>query len=295
MKKIHILLVLLLSIFHFSCKNEKLDSSIIKIKASKAENQNKLLVDSTGIEQSEWLEVENKSNTYSFPCSEWKRKIILNNSKITLDLMESSDYDVSKIEKTNTGFNVHIKNVEWYYKFKWIDKEKGISKWEYIYNGKIDKSFSYFTVKNLQSNISSLTKVDCFDSKKKLDKFNLDGNWAYNEESSYASLKIEKNQGLFVVMSNQIYINVKINNNNLNKNSYNVFFDTTNDLGAGGMNMNWNNFSKDKPIAVIKELIDNKIEFNWIGFYNNKSKLIEFKECEFNLQSSSNPVVLQKL
>ena len=55
MKKIHISLVLLLSIFHFSCKNEKLDSSIIKIKASKVEYQNKLLVDSTEIEKSEWI------------------------------------------------------------------------------------------------------------------------------------------------------------------------------------------------------------------------------------------------
>lgn len=54
------------------------------------------------------------------------------------------------------------------------------------------------------------------------------------------------------------------------------------------------NLNCKKEVAK-NELIDNKIEFNWIGFYNKKSKLIEFKECEFNLQSSSNPVVLQKL
>jgi hypothetical protein len=285
------------SLFLVSCKQIKSEQSKeVKKEISLTLNNDSIVLLNNDIKQSEWLEIEKKEEEYNFPCSEWNRKIIINDDKISLDLMEPAQYEISKIEKVNYGYNIYIKNAEWFYRFKWIDESKGISKWEYIFKNKVDESFSYLTVRNIQENVALIPKIDCNDIKKSLSKFNLDGNWAYDKESSYASIKIENDKGIFVVMSNQIYINIRIVVDDLDKNFYNVFYDNTNDLGAGGIRMSWDDYSKDKPIATIKKIVNNyNIEFLWIGFYNKKTKVVEFEKCEFNLQSNTNPVILQKV
>lgn len=292
-----ILFLTVLPLFFASCKQIKSEQSKeVKKEVSLKFNNESLVLSHNDINQSEWLEIEKKRGVYSFPCSEWNRKITINNAKISLDLMESTQYEISKIETVNYGYNIFIKNVEWFYRFKWIDKSKGISKWEYIFKNKVEESFSYLTVRNTQENIALILKIDCNNTKETLSKFDLNGNWAYDKESSYASIKIKNDEGIFVVMSNQIYINVKIVIDDLDENIYNIFYDKTSDLGVGGMRMNWDDYSKDKPIATIKKIIKNhNIEFFWIGFYNRKTKVLEFDKCEFNLKSNANPVVLQKV
>lgn len=40
--------------------------------------------------------------------------------------------------------------------------------------------------------------------------------------------------------------------------------------------MDWKSFINDKPIAYVKVIDDQTLYFYWYGFYNNKTKKIEY-------------------
>lgn len=163
----------------------------------------------------------------------------------------------------------------------------------YLYNG----------VNFLSTNKSEKYKIieqPCIEcrSKKECDKvdntnININGNWLYSCNSS-ASINItDENNTLLAVMSNQIYIKVKLKK--IKKNKFELFLIEPEDLGPGGMNMKWENFSRDKAIANIDLLENGTIQFFWIGFYDEKENEIVFPKCEFNLEFDGiNPVILKR-
>lgn len=106
----------------------------------------------------------------------------------------------------------------------------------------------------------------------------LQGNWKGDKacEMSTGSFIIGENNPITVeVNSNQIYILANVTKSTENK--YIVYLKEPDDLGRGGMQRPWIDYSKDKPIA---ELIvsDNKMKVIWKGFYNTKSKAYEWIE-----------------
>ena len=92
-----------------------------------------------------------------------------------------------------------------------------------------------------------------------------------NDKKNNAYIKIEVN-------SNQIYINAKATTNPLSPNVLALYLDKPYGLGPGGATMPWNDYSKDKPVCFMEFLNPNYVKVNWVGFYNNKTQKIEYKE-----------------
>lgn len=104
-----------------------------------------------------------------------------------------------------------------------------------------------------------------------------------------------KNNGnaIIEVNSNQIYINSHIVYKN-DKTIY-IVLDSPEDLGRGGMNLNWESFSTSLPVADFTLTSNNTAIAKWHGFYDksvqdylwvkepdfvDESDTIELSKCE---------------
>jgi hypothetical protein len=61
-----------------------------------------------------------------------------------------------------------------------------------------------------------------------------------------------------------------------------------------GSNLNWKEYLNDEPIAYIKIIDDNTINFYWYGFYNKKTKKREFKDNSFYQETPIKDIILKK-
>jgi hypothetical protein len=96
----------------------------------------------------------------------------------------------------------------------------------------------------------------------------------FNEKNDFAEV---------VVASNQIFLNANFSLDKTNPNKLLLFLRYNvdanfGDFGAGGANLPWNDYSKDKAIA---ELLYNpsamdELEVKWLGFYNTKTNSYEW-------------------
>lgn len=120
--------------------------------------------------------------------------------------------------------------------------------------------------------------------------FNIEGYWTNNCQAGSGYVDISENKTLKIELnSNQVYLKEKYEN--IKSNFYNIYV-TSKELGRGGSNLDWANYSKDSIVGTFK-LIDKKYaNFNWLGFYNKKSKKREWvndtdfksptlKKCDF--------------
>lgn len=111
---------------------------------------------------------------------------------------------------------------------------------------------NYSTDDDLQNNINGIWKVDCNDAR---------------------SLNINNDKKIFlVIQGNQIHVNtVKLNKSTTNEYFYKLDKKPLN-LGSGGNSLSWDAYLNDNEIFKIKVLNNEKIEFTWLGFYNNLTK-----------------------
>lgn len=65
-------------------------------------------------------------------------------------------------------------------------------------------------------------------------------------------------------------------------------------MGTYGIKLDWKEYVNDKPIAYIKIIDDNTINFYWYRFYNKKTNKREMTECQFNQDSNEKDIVLKK-
>jgi hypothetical protein len=82
---------------------------------------------------------------------------------------------------------------------------------------------------------------------------------------------------------NQIYLNANFSVDESNPNKLMLYLKSTEDvnfgdLGVGGNNLPWNDYSKVKAIAEIlfNPLRKDELEVNWLGFYNTKTNSYEW-------------------
>ncbi|WP_156930144.1 hypothetical protein [Pseudomonas sp. MOIL14HWK12:I2] len=101
------------------------------------------------------------------------------------------------------------------------------------------------------------------------------GHWSPDCEVLQGFQIISRKAAELEVNSNQIYIKTKLSTE---KNDTAIYFDDVLDLGSGGMQLDWKNFSKDKAIGKIKNWSDKEFIFEWIGFYNKKNSTTYWKE-----------------
>jgi hypothetical protein len=96
----------------------------------------------------------------------------------------------------------------------------------------------------------------------------------FNEKNDFAEV---------VVASNQIILNANFSIDKTNPNKLLLYLKSNSDsnfgdLGAGGTNLPWDDYSKDKPIAEVlsnPSTID-ELEVKWLGFYNTKTNSYEW-------------------
>lgn len=99
------------------------------------------------------------------------------------------------------------------------------------------------------------------------------GRWSPNCER-FGGINIQsKNNIIIEVNANQIYITS--HGAPLNS-TLDIFLDHPDDLGRGGMMLNWNLFSKNTPIAKFTLVSSESAEVEWFGFYNVSSKSREW-------------------
>lgn len=65
------------------------------------------------------------------------------------------------------------------------------------------------------------------------------------------------------------------------ENGYGVKYNFLTGVSGKNKDLNWNDFSTDQYIAEIKSTNENKIEFKWLGFYDNSKKKIIFTNNVF--------------
>ncbi|MFH6955930.1 hypothetical protein ACHRV1_00875 [Flavobacterium aquidurense] len=119
--------------------------------------------------------------------------------------------------------------------------------------------------------------------------FNDTYSWFYDCQSSN-SLSIDKNY--FQITSPDRGFTIQTKFQKIALNYYTLKFKDA-PLFPYPENMDWRNFSKDSIISNVK-YIDSKIEFQWLGFYNKKTKKREFIENPFTGKVEKSSIILQK-
>ncbi|QAU24626.1 hypothetical protein EO087_12005 [Dyella sp. M7H15-1] len=103
-----------------------------------------------------------------------------------------------------------------------------------------------------------------------------EGRWSPNCER-FEGFKVGNNlRANFVINSNQININIHLKISGVEDNLISIYFDSPSDLGRGGINLDWADFSKNIPIAIGEIDGKNSMRLNWSGFYNTKSFLYQW-------------------
>ena len=143
------IILLVIIFFTFSCKKGNIKKGNIH-KHNKKEVVNGDLIDKKSFIGSKWREINYENNTFKLSSvkEEWQSYVeILNENESIIYLMEPTKYDLDSIQVTDNSLLLHIKSGGWFYKFKWIDKNRYIGRWDYIYNKTvIDSSFSMYVI-----------------------------------------------------------------------------------------------------------------------------------------------------
>ena len=123
------------------------------------------------------------------------------------------------------------------------------------------------------------------------------GTWTINKEQQFSYITIHKDSTAYMVVeSDQINIVVKLLRSKESADIFHVFLlKPAEELGIGGQNLSWDNFSKSIPIANIMFESDTIAKLDWLGFYNVSTKQKEWEECQFNRENEEAPVILTRL
>ncbi|RZF28431.1 hypothetical protein EVC45_17830 [Paraburkholderia sp. UYCP14C] len=100
----------------------------------------------------------------------------------------------------------------------------------------------------------------------------LEGRWSPDCDN-LEGIKIDGHlKAKITVNSNQIVINSFLKEGDKKDGLVGVYLESPLDLGRGGMNLDWDHFSRDHRIAAIKIENESDVIFNWNGFYVGKAK-----------------------
>ncbi|SHM55027.1 hypothetical protein [Chryseobacterium polytrichastri] len=252
-----------------------------------------------------WYEIKKQGNNYSIvDCGyegEWFK--IVNDSIYDHGIMEDSKFKIDRIVRKENSVSLYINKKE-EYNITWIDRKRGIIKKTSDLEGNNSK---YYVRKSNLNNIKHVkgTNKDCitsedFNETKKIstnDKlsYSANGTWKLNCEEEVANISIKGKNAFLVVLFNQIYIEmVETKRYDFEKGIAYKLKEIPDDLGTYGIKLDWKEYVNDKPIAYIKIIDDNTINFYWYGFYNKKTNKREMTECQFNQDSNEKDIVLKK-
>lgn len=95
------------------------------------------------------------------------------------------------------------------------------------------------------------------------------GRWSPNCEKVGGINIHSKDHIIIEVNSNQIYI---LSRGEFYENTLTLFLTQPEDLGRGGMMLNWDEFSKIESIANMELVSEDSTLVEWLGFYSETSK-----------------------
>jgi hypothetical protein len=249
-----------------------------------------------------WYEIEKREEGYRMvDCGyegEWIR--IGEDSITEHDIMEESVFKIHHTVKDDNSTSIYISENEKYI-ISWIDKKKGIIQISSTFN----ESKKYFVGKSYLGIIEKIkgTSKDCISNDKveqpKYSKFekkySADGIWKNDCKNGIASLTIKDKEGCLVVLFNQIHIEIEeIKRYDSEKGIAYKLKSVPEDNGDFGVKLPWKDYLNKKPIVYLKILENNKINFYWYGFYNNKTKKREITECQFDQETEKQEIILKK-
>lgn len=115
--------------------------------------------------------------------------------------------------------------------------------------------------------------------------------WAIDCDSGKGRITFKESKADMVVNSNQILVSAKVVRSN---DRLSFFLDEPTDLGRGGMMLNWDDFSKKKPIADAV-ISSKKISLSWKGFFEEStSKYVWISDSDFSSSNSTNKIVVNR-
>ncbi len=201
---------------------------------------------------------------------------------------------------------LNVKHLNYIYPYKrtyylYIEETKSWSflKDKIITDGSDEKNITKLNELNEMMNFKHyITKKDSIKSQtspQKLGNYSDDGNWRTDCNTGMTSFNISGKNGFLVVAANQIYIDlVETKRYDFEKGIAYKLEKIPEDMGRGGMGLNWQEYINDKPIVYVKKIDDNHMYFYWYGFYNGKTKKREFLESDFNVENKSKDIILTK-
>ena len=128
----------------------------------------------------------------------------------------------------------------------------------------------------------------CEDKEKEIKANSINGKWATNSNNPIG-ITIKENELIICVEPNNYYIHLtKINEKAGDKT---LKYKLNRLEGIGSKDVYSESYLNDNEIAIIKILENDKIEFNWLGFYNKVSKERQYTEP---IISDENPILLEK-
>lgn len=95
------------------------------------------------------------------------------------------------------------------------------------------------------------------------------GRWSPNCEKISGINIYDHKKIIIEVNSNQIYI---LSTGAISDDTLTITLKSPEDLGRGGMMLEWDEFSKKIPIAKMKLISEDKSKVEWLGFYNDRLK-----------------------
>jgi len=137
-------------------------------------------------------------------------------------------------------------------------------------------AFLLVSVMNIGCSIASTHIIEPDgDTHKNVIPSNFVGRWSPDCESIGGFNILEESRIIIEVNSNQIYI---LSRGVFHEKTSALFLSRPEDLGRGGMMLNWDLFSKREPIAQLRLLSERTAFVEWLGFYSEASKTKEWVE-----------------
>ena len=127
---------------------------------------------------------------------------------------------------------------------------------------------------NREQNIT-LTKGEIEDTlPKKITPPSIKGYWSCKNTGGQTIIKSLDSVKL-EISSNQIWILTSLKEKKDSNAVFYIYLVKPLDLGRGGMNLDWDNFSKSVPIGRLLKINDSMIIKKWYGFYNRTNAKYE--------------------
>lgn len=260
------------------------------------ENSTKESVVST-IELGNLITIVKQNNEFKLSCAKKINKVNISDKQLFLEIVEPTNYQIEKIEKSDLGFKVYLKDEEFFYDVSLIDKEKGIFYWKNLSknNNEIDEDFSFYTVEESKLSTLNLKVEDCGNDKVLEDKSTWEIKCTDSNESYYFKYSLENNEGSLSGMLKKDFAFSITGNVERRENTYEFTYSQNySSLSESESEQFWNDFSVKEKIADIKILNNHQIEFKWYGFYNDKTKKREYTKNPFTLDVEHNTIILEK-